>query len=122
MVLLFSSIYNLTFTEEGTKTVPLDIHTIESLDNSILSRTDRVLLLNLPQRPYAGGGAGVTVTAFTVSGQVLPPTYTVVLGDVGQAAVAFVTGRSFTGFTVKIAPLSSSASVAAGAIDVMIFA
>jgi hypothetical protein len=100
----------------------IDLHTVESLDNSILSRTDRVLLLNLPQQPYAAGsGAGALVT-LTVSGAVLPPTYTVLLGDPGQAAVAFVTGRTFTGFTVKISPISSSATLSAGAIDITVLA
>jgi hypothetical protein len=99
----------------------LDIHTVESIDNSILSRTDRVLLLNLPQQPYAAGsgtGAGVTLTISAV----LPSTYTVLLGDPGQAAVAFVTGRSFRGFTVNIEPISSSAILTAGAIDLAVLA
>jgi hypothetical protein len=98
------------------------LHTIETIGNSILSRTDRVLLLNLPQQHYAAGaGAGDSVT-LTVSGVVLPTTYTVLLGDVGQAAVAFVTGRTFQGFTVNIKPISTSVTLAAGAIDLAVVA
>ncbi len=59
-------------------------------------------------------------SSFAVSGLNLPATYGVYLGDLGVAGDAYVTSRTQTGFTVNIAPGSSSQTLAAGKIDIRI--
>jgi hypothetical protein len=77
----------------------------------------------LPQvANLAGSAAGATVTV-PISGLTLPSAYNVQVTP-GSGVVASVLQNSKTnsGFSVVLTPLSSSATVAAGAIDVMVFA
>jgi hypothetical protein len=104
--------------------MPQDMHTVQIADGSTpTSFTDRLQVAFLPQVPNAAGGsAGATVTV-AIGNLVLPSAYAVHVTP-GSSVVASVLQNSKTnsGFSVVLTPLSSSATVAAGAIDVMVFA
>jgi hypothetical protein len=104
--------------------MPLDFHTTELADGSTpTARTDRIIVAHLPQVPnVAGGSAGAAVTV-AISGLTLPAAYAVHVTP-GSAVIASVLQSSKTnsGFSIVLTPLSSSATVAAGAIDVTVFA
>lgn len=99
----------------------IDIHTISLLTPSTpLAHGERLGMIYMPQIAFpAGSGAGANSTV-AVTGLQLPAKYMVVFGDLGQAGDAFVTSRSRTGFTVNVAPGLASATLAAGAVDLMI--
>jgi hypothetical protein len=104
--------------------MPIDFHTLETVDGSTpTNRTDRLMLAFLPQvANAAGGSAGATVTV-AISGLVLPSAYTVqVTPGSGVIASVLQSSKTNAGFSIVLTPLSSSATVAAGAIDVMVFA
>jgi hypothetical protein len=70
----------------------------------------------------ARGAAGATVTV-PIGGLVLPSAHVVhVTAGSGVVASVLQSSKTNSGFNVVLTPLSSGASVAAGAIDVMVFA
>lgn len=104
--------------------MPIDMHTVETVDGSTpTNRTDRVQVAFLPQvANVAGAAAGDTVTV-AIGNLVLPSVYNVqVTPGSGVAASVLQSSKTNTGFSVVLTPLSSSVTVAAGAIDVMVFA
>jgi hypothetical protein len=104
--------------------MPIDVHTVEIADGSNpTNRTDRVMLAFLPQvANAAGGSAGATVTV-AIGNLVLPSAYTVqVTPGSGVIASVLQSSKTNSGFSIILTPLSSSLTVAAGAIDVMVFA
>lgn len=66
----------------------------------------------------SAAGAG---SAFDFSGAELPPTYAVFPGDLGVAGDCYITNRTQTGFRVNVAPGSSSQTLAAGYVDLVLF-
>ena len=104
--------------------MPLDFHTIETVDGATpTNRTDRVILGFLPAVANpVGAGAGDAVQV-AISGLILPASYNVQVTP-GQACVASVnpTSKGFGGFTVTLTPLSSSQTIAAGSIDILVTA
>jgi hypothetical protein len=104
--------------------MPLDYHTVETVDGATpTNRTDRVILGFLPAvANQAGAGAGDSVQV-TISGLVLPSAYNVQVTP-GQACVASVTpsSKGFGGFTVTLTPLSSSQTISADSIDILVTA
>jgi hypothetical protein len=104
--------------------MPIDMHTIEIVDGSTpLNRTDRLQLAHLPQvANAAGGSAGATVTV-VIGSLVLPSVYAVhVTPGSGVIASVLQNSKSNSGFSIVLTPLSSSATVPAGAIDISVFA
>jgi hypothetical protein len=117
------SIHKLTSTEKDNQ-MPLDFHSLELTDGSTpTTRTDRLILAFLPQvANLAGSATGATVTV-PISGLSLPASYNVqVTPGSGVVASVLQSSKTFSGFSIVLTPLSSSATVAAGAIDVMVFA
>jgi hypothetical protein len=103
--------------------MPFDMHTIETVDGATpTNRSDRLLLAFLPAVPNAAGGSAGASVNVVVSGLTLPPVY-VVHAQPSSAVVASVNPSSMTasGFTVVLTPLSSSATVAAGSVGIMVF-
>jgi hypothetical protein len=103
--------------------MPLDYHTVETVDGATpTNRTDRVILGFLPAVANPAGAEGAAV-AVPISGLVLPASYNVQVTP-GQACVASVnpTSKGFGGFTVTLTPLSSSQTIAAGSIDILVTA
>jgi hypothetical protein len=98
----------------------LAVHSIETLDNSTFSRTDRVLLANLPAvANAAGGSAGAAVT--TAVSANLPAAYTVQVTP-SQACFVSVTSKTSSGFSVVLTPTLGSVTLAAGTFDVVVLA
>lgn len=98
-----------------------DLHTVAIIDGSTLLREDRLVVGLIPQLAHGvGGGAGAAV-AIPVTGLQLPPTFGVELTP-SQDATCWVSARTQTGFTVNIAPRLAASTLAAGAIDVFIYA
>lgn len=101
--------------------MPIDCHTVEMVDGSSFARTDRVILATLPGvANAAGSGAGAAVTT-TISGLSLPASYSV-SATANQAAAVSVTNKSYTGFSVTLTPLSSSATLSSGTFDALVVA
>jgi hypothetical protein len=104
--------------------LPLDYHTLETVDGATpLSRTDRIIIAHLPQVANVAGAAAGDTVQVPISGLTLPAAYAVHVTP-GSAVIASVLQSSKTnsGFSIVLTPLSSSATVAAGAIDVTVFA
>ncbi len=68
----------------------------------------------------AGGGAGQSVTT-AVAGLRLPAAYDVIVTP-NQDAVAYVTSKTLTGFSVVLNPRLAANTLAAGTFDVLIVA
>ena len=101
--------------------MPLDMHTLQIADGSTpTSFSDRLQVAFLPgvATPAAAEGASSTVT---VSGLVLPASY-VVHALPSQPAVVSVSAKTFSGFTLTLTPISSTETLAAGTVDIMVFA
>ncbi|WP_186095684.1 hypothetical protein [Burkholderia gladioli] len=100
----------------------LPIHTVEMLPGSNpTAQPDRVAVALLTAlATVAGSGAGAAVTT-TVTGLSLPPTYNVQVTP-NQDAVAYVTSKTQTGFSVVLNPRLAANTLAAGTVDIAIFA
>jgi hypothetical protein len=104
--------------------MPIDFHTVETVDGSTpTNRTDRLQVAFLPQvANAAGSGEGSAVTV-AIGNLVLPSVYVVhVTPGSGVVASVLQSSKTNSGFSIVLTPLSSTATVAAGAIDVMVFA
>lgn len=99
----------------------IDIHTLTVIDSGAnIARGDRVLAGFFPSLAYpAGGGAGQSVQ-ITVPVKGLPAKYGVQV-TCDQDAVAFVT-KTATGFTITLSPRLAANTLAAGAVDAVLFA
>lgn len=100
------------------------LHIIEPVDGSQHALSDRLNVGVLRDVAFAaGGGAGlastVTVDAALISGLKLPPNYAVQVTP-NKDAIAYVTGKSATGFTVTIYPRLAANTLAAGTMDIWI--
>lgn len=95
------------------------IHSVEQIDGSTFSRSDRVIVANLVDvATLIGGGAGQTVVT-AVSCKGLPAKYTVNVTP-NQDAVAYVTLKTQNGFTVTLSPRLAANTLAAGKIDIQV--
>jgi hypothetical protein len=104
--------------------MPIDFHTIETVDGSTpTNRSDRLIVAFLPQVANAAGGSAGAAVTVAIGGLVLPSAYAV-QATPGSAVIASVLQSSKTnsGFSIVLTPLSNSLTVAAGAIDVIVFA
>jgi hypothetical protein len=101
--------------------VPFDLRVIETVDGATpTNRTDRVILGFLPGFPSAAAaGAGNSVQV-TVSGLTLPAIFAVEATP-SQPAIVSVGSKTNSGFIVTLTPPSSSITLAAGSVDVMVF-
>jgi hypothetical protein len=102
--------------------MPLDYHTVQIADGSTpTSFTDRIQVAFLPGvANVAGAGEGDAVT-IAISGLVLPASYNVQV-EPSQPAITSVSAKTFGGFAVTLTPPTASITLAAGTIDVMVFA
>jgi hypothetical protein len=97
------------------------VHDIEMPDGAGPQRPDRFLIGSLlAQATAAGGGAGQPVT-LNVTGLSLPSSYGVQVTP-DQDAVCFVTAKTNSGFTVTLNPRLAANTLAAGHVDIFIFA
>jgi hypothetical protein len=110
--------------------MPLDLHTVEIIDNSQISFTDRVRVgVQNAVANVAGAAAGDTVTVAVAFGHELPASYTVLVTP-SQACSWSVTSKASTGFNVVLTPLVTvgagatavAGTIAAGTFDVLVVA
>lgn len=97
----------------------LDQHTILVPTGANPAWTDRTVIGVLPNVANAAGSAGATVSIPVTMD--LPASYSV-QATASQACAVSVSGKSSAGFTVNLTPLSSSASIAAGTVDIVVVA
>ncbi len=99
----------------------LDVHTIELPTGSTPSRKDRLIVgVQSAVANVAGGGAGLAVvTPVSFPNGNLPASYAVLITP-NQDAVAFVTGKTATGFNVTLNPRLATNTLAAGTFDVLV--
>jgi hypothetical protein len=100
-----------------------DLHTVDvKLGSTGLAMQDRLMVGMLTGvANVAGSGAGASVvTAVAFSGK-LPATYNVQVNP-NQDAVAYVSGKTTSGFNVTLNPRLATNTLAAGTFDVMVFA
>ena len=97
----------------------LDQHTISVPSGSQPNYQDRAVLGEQFGVANAAGAAGATVSTAVTFGNELPPNYAVLV-DTGQDAYAWVTAKTSNGFTVNMAPVLSTNSVAAGTFNVVV--
>jgi len=100
----------------------LPIHTLEVAQGSNpLAQPDRVLIALLEGvATLAGSGAGAAVVT-AISGLQLPVSYAVQVTP-NQDAVPFVSGKTQSGFNVTLNPRLAANTLAAGTVDIAIFA
>lgn len=99
-------------------------HTIEAPDGAAGADSDRAILgvlSNIANAAGSGAGASVTTAVALPSTANLPANYAVVVNP-GQAATAYVSGKTATGFNVTLTPVLSTATLGAGTFDVVIVA
>ena len=98
-----------------------DVHTVEVPNGFVpLNNPDRVLLGRLSVAIVAGAAASDSVVT-NVTGLDLPPSYAA-FALPEQDAVAFVTAKTNSGFTLTVNPRLATETVASGNVDVLIFA
>lgn len=97
----------------------LDQHTISVPTGAHPNYQDRTIIGAQFGIPNAAGAAGATVATVVAFGDELPPNYGVII-DAGQDAYGWVTNKTANGFTVNLAPVLSTASVAAGTFAVVV--
>jgi hypothetical protein len=100
-----------------------DVRVVEQIGNtSNFARTDRIFLAAYPRtaNPAAAAEGDSVTVAFT--GLELPATYSVVVSGLSQVAIATVTNRTFSGFSVVLNPLSASVTLVSGFFDCLVFA
>lgn len=100
----------------------LDLHTVELLAPAQPARQDRVLVgLQIGVATAAGAAAGDAVVTAIAFADALPAEYAVLVNP-GQDATWFVSGKTANGFNVTLNPRLAANQLAAGAIDVLVFA
>lgn len=95
------------------------VHSVDLLagsDNALLDRVRVGFKIAVPT--LAGSGAGAAVTT-AVAGLDLPLAYSVVATP-DQDAVAYITGKTQTGFNVVLNPRLAANTLAAGHVDILI--
>jgi hypothetical protein len=101
--------------------MPLPVHTLDMVDGSSFSQTDRVIVGMQTAVPNAAGTAGASVTTAVTFGYGLTANYTVLVSP-NQDATWFVSSKTSTGFNVVLTPRLAANSLAAGTFDVIVFA
>ncbi len=100
----------------------LDLHTLSLIKGTSLAQSDRLLFgQQLGIANAAGSGAGAAVTVAVAFAGELPPKYNVSV-DPGQDATWYITGKTNTGFNVVLNPRLAANTLAAGTINVSVFA
>lgn len=100
----------------------IEIHTVEIAPGAVPTYVDRILWgALLDQATPAGSGAGAAVTLNVTGLSNLPAHYGVVVNP-QQDATWLVSGKSPSGFTVTLNPRLAANTLAAGAVDILIFA
>ena len=95
--------------------MPFSIHDIDLVDGSTPTMQDR--LIGGLQLAVANAGGSRSVTTAVSFASPLPANYAVFV-DAGQAATAYVTGKTSSGFNVVLA----ATTVVAGTFNVLIVA
>ncbi|MDK4804934.1 MAG: hypothetical protein OC190_00125 [Novosphingobium aromaticivorans] len=99
-----------------------DLHTVAvSGKGDGPAQEDRLILLMKKQLANAAGGSAGAAVTVALTGLELPASYGVQVTP-SQDATVWISGRSQTGFTINIAPRLASNTLAAGTIDVLVFA
>jgi hypothetical protein len=101
--------------------MPLDYHSLETVDGATpTNRTDRLIVGFLPAVPnVAAAGAGDSVS-LTVSGLTLPSVFAVHALP-SQPAIVSVGSKTNSGLCVNAYAPSSSITLAAGSVDILVF-
>ena len=100
----------------------LDIHTIDVVPGSNpTAQPDRVLFALLEGVPTVAGGSAGAAVVTAIAGLQLPANYAVQVTP-NQDATAFVSGKTNTGFNVTLNPRLAANTLAAGTVDIAIFA
>ncbi len=100
----------------------IDIHTVEAVDGSQQSRTDRVLFwLQFAVANAAGGSAGAAVsTAVTFPATANIPANYFVDVEVSQDCTYYITSKTQAGFTVVMTPRLAANTLASGTFNVRV--
>jgi hypothetical protein len=103
-------------------TMAKDLHTVAvSSKGDGPAQEDRlIVLMKKGLANAAGGSAGAAVT-IALTGLELPASYGVQVTP-SQDATVWTSGRSQTGFTINLAPRLAANTLAAGTVDVLVFA
>lgn len=100
----------------------LPIHTVDvAPGSSPLAQPDRVLIALLEDVATAAGGSAGAAVVTAISGLTLPAKYVVQVTP-NQDAVPFVSGKTQNGFNVTLNPRLAANTLAAGTVDIAIFA
>jgi hypothetical protein len=98
------------------------VHTVDVAPGSNpLAQPDRVLIALLEGIVTAAGGSAGAAVVTPISGLQLPASYAVQVTP-NQDATAFVSGKTNTGFNVTLNPRLAANTLAAGTVDIAIFA
>jgi len=99
----------------------LDIHTLDVIPGGTPPyQPDRVIFAMLPNKATVAGASAGAAVSFNVA-MALPATY-IVQATPNQDATVFVTAKTVTGFTVTLNPRLAANTLAAGTVDLTIFA
>lgn len=102
--------------------MPLDMNVVEVPTGSDVNRTDRKIIAHKAAvANVVGASAGASVATVVSGFTELPASYAVVVTP-NQDAVAYVTAKSNTGFTVTLNPRLAANTLAAGTFDVVVLA
>lgn len=97
------------------------VHTVSVANASVpLANPDRLHLLMLSIATSVGGAAGAAVVV-NITGQELPPDYRA-FANPDQDAVARISNKTVTGFTLTLLPRLATNTLAVGKTDVLIVA
>ncbi|MCG5072269.1 hypothetical protein [Paraburkholderia tagetis] len=100
----------------------LPVHTLDVAPGSNpLAQPDRVLIALLEGVATAAGGSAGAAVVTAIAGLQLPASYAVQVTP-NQDATAFVSGKTNTGFNVTLNPRLAANTLAAGTVDIAIFA
>jgi hypothetical protein len=100
----------------------LPVHTLDVAPGSNpLAQPDRVLIALLEGVATAAGGSAGAAVVTPIGNLQLPASYAVQVTP-NQDATAFVSGKTNTGFNVTLNPRLAANTLAAGTVDIAIFA
>lgn len=100
----------------------LPVHTVDVAPGSNpLAQPDRVLIALLEGVATAAGGSAGAAVVTAITGLQLPANYAVQVTP-SQDAVAFVSSKTNAGFNVTLNPRLAANTLAAGTVDIAIFA
>ncbi len=102
----------------------IDLHTVSLVAGTTPLRSNALFVgaMTVSNAVGSAAGASVTVSVAAPAGKAFPGSAYKVVATPNQDAVAFVTGKSASGFTLTLNPRLAANTLAAGTVDLMIIA